>query len=768
MKFMKKELFAVSLFLLSVLNLISPQVVCAEVLTPKEGDQPVVGLVLSGGGAKGAAHIGVLKYLEEIGMPVDIIVGTSMGSIIGGLHSLGYSSAEMDTLISRMDWSYYMSDRVSRKSLLFNSKEYDARFQVSIPFNAFESIDTLLRDRDSNREGQFDLLSSLPSGFISGQNLYNLLNSLCVGYQDSVDFMRDLPIPFACVSYDLVSGKTMVMKEGVVPLAIRSSMAIPGVFAPVRKNDQVLVDGGLGNNFPVDVCQRLGADIVIGVDVGGKLKTADELHSFPEIFNQLLGVVTNNLVEENIKRCDIYMHPDIYDYSTMSFDNRSIDEIIELGYQNALENKDTLLALRDRLLTLGKTCSPLKKHRAVNIYRDTVGVSSIELDGLDPKDARRLMQQTMLLETSKVTGEDIDRAVSTFYGTDCFSSVTYELIGDKEPYQLVFHFRPSNPHRFGLGFRFDSEETAAILLNIGWNAHRLYGFKADLTGELSYNPWGELKLMYAPRNFAQLNFAYRFKKVDMNMFDMGSVQANVLYFNQTAKVYVSGSNFKDLEVEAGLRFDNFQFGRLLTINPEMVYQDTPYGDYLGTYARATWNTENQNYFPTRGTRLAASIDYVFWGKQSGFEDFAAAMLDWRMTVPVGARFALISTLYGRLLIGPHIPVSHMNIIGGALPGRYIDHQLPFIGITNAEGVDNALAILALEGRQQFGSKHYVSFIANYMQDSPQVTDFFLDRGHFGVGLRYAYNFSVGPISFDLHWSDLTQELGYYFSFGYQF
>lgn len=769
--------------LLSGAGLVHAQENAAESL-PDNG-RPKVGLILSGGGAKGAAHIGVLKYLEEIGMPVDVVVGTSMGSIIGGLYALGYSSAEMDTLISGMDWSYYMSDRVQRKDLSFKNKQYSTQYQVSIPFNAIRSIDTLLMDQgdfhqdqvvppagspvqSSGVENRFDLISSLPSGFISGQNLYNLLNSLCVGYQDSVDFLRDLPIPFACVSFDLVTGKTVVMKKGVVPKAIRASMAIPGVFAPVREGDQVLVDGGLGNNFPVDVCQQLGADILIGVDVGGKMKTADELHSLPEIFNQLLGVVTNNLVEENIKRCDIYMHPDIYDYSTMSFDNRSIDSIIDLGYRIALDNQQALLALRDRLRAEGKTKAPLAHRRAVNIYQDTVDLAAIELKGLDPMDSEWLMKKAGLIKKNRLSGMDIDQAVTAFYGTDCFSSVTYELHGEEDPYQLSFDFKSSQPHRFGLGFRFDSEETAALLLNLGWNAHRLRGFKADLTGELSYNPWGELTLMFVPRKFAQLNASYRFKKVDMNMFDMGNVQANVLYFNQTAKLYFSDAHFKNIELEGGLRYDNFLFGRLLTINPEMVYQDSPYGDYLGAYLFASLNTENLGYFPTQGTLFVASADYVFWGKQQGFEDFMALALNWRTTFSPTSRFSVIPSISGRVLFGSHVPVSHMNMIGGSLPGRYVEHQLPFIGLTNAEGVENVLAVARVEARQRLGSKHYLSAIVNYMQDAPQLNEFLMERGHWGVGLKYAYNLSIGPVSLDVHWSDMTDQLGAYFSFGYEF
>lgn len=724
---------------------------------------PRVGLVLSGGGAKGAAHIGVLKYLEEIGMPVDVVVGTSMGSIVGSLYALGYSAQELDSLIRAMDWSYFMSDRISRDHLSSRNKTYGSQYQFSLPFDAIRSVDTL-----SSEKGSFDLMSSLPSGFISGQHVYNYFTSLCGGYQDSVDFTKDLPIPFACVSFDLVSGKTVVMKEGSLPLAVRSSMAIPGVFAPVRMGEQILVDGMMGNNYPVDVCRQLGADVVIGVDVGGKLRTAEEMRSLPQILTQLLEVVTNDLVAENIRKTDIYLRPDVLDFSAMSFDSQTIDTVLTLGYQAALQHQEALLSLRDSLRQVGKISAPRVHPKAVDLYQDTVAIASIELSGLDPKDSQWLMRKSGLQGKQSVSGTDIDQALRSFYGSNSFSSVTYELLGEAEPYRLVFSFVPSPPHRVGIGFRFDSEETAGILLNLGWNARRLRGFKFDLTGELSYNPWAELKAMYLPRGFAQMNLSYRMKKVDMNMFDRGDVQANILYYNHTARVSLSDSYFKKLELEAGLQYDHYRFGRLLTADPGQEGSRQSPGDFLGAFLMANINTEDQNYFPTRGTRFRAELDYVFAGRQSDIEPFAACLIDWRMYVPLWRGMTWIPALSGRFLVGDRIPVSYVNLFGGMVPGRYVDHQLPFVGIANAETAENNLFVARMDLRQRLGEKHYVSLVGNFLHDSPQLTEWSAARGHWGVGLQYAYHFSIGPLMFDLHWSDLTQTLGYYFSFGYQF
>jgi NTE family protein len=237
-----------------------------------------IGLVLGGGGAKGVAHIGVLKVLEEAGIPIDYIAGTSMGAIVGGLYSVGYSANEIDSLVQAQDWTTLLSDRVDRSSLSFPEKENAERFLVTIPFG--------LEKKDRNF-----------SGVIKGQNLLNLFSNLTIGYHDSIDFNK-LNIPFACVAVNLVDGKEYVFHNGRLPLAMRASMAIPAAFTPIRLNGMVLVDGGLNNNYPADVVREMGADIIIGVDLGtSDLKNNNEINTASDVLGQIIGLhgVTNTI-----------------------------------------------------------------------------------------------------------------------------------------------------------------------------------------------------------------------------------------------------------------------------------------------------------------------------------------------------------------------------------------------------------------------------------------------------------------------------------------
>ena len=199
-----------------------------------------VAVVLSGGGAKGMAHIGVLKVLEKANIPIDIVTGTSMGSIIGGLYAIGYNANSLDSMVRVQDWSYVITDKenLRNQSLGDRKKQNTYLFNTGLTFGK----------RDQNA-----------GGIIKGKNLAELFSQLCVGFTDSLDFTRDLPIPFACVATDIIENTEVDFHSGRLPQAMRASMAIPAAFSPVRIGDKVLVDGGLKNNYPADIAREMGA-----------------------------------------------------------------------------------------------------------------------------------------------------------------------------------------------------------------------------------------------------------------------------------------------------------------------------------------------------------------------------------------------------------------------------------------------------------------------------------------------------------------------------
>ena len=292
-------------------------------------ERPTVALVLSGGGAKGAATVGALKYLEQYNFPVDMVVGTSIGGLLGGVYAMGYSPEFLDSLMRNMDWDRTMSDDIDWRYTPYSKRKYREKFVLSFPF--FYSVKDFrsqmaddvryvgtgdghlhLSADNGDADGMVrrSLMSSLPSGFIFGQNVESLLSSLTAGYADSTDFFQ-LPIPFACVATDIVSGQAKVWHSGSLNTALRSTMSIPGLFAPVRTRGMVLVDGGMRNNFPVDIARDMGAKIVIGVDLSDAKSDYTEIHNLADILWRGIDMFAQDSFTRNIQSADVLIKPDL-------------------------------------------------------------------------------------------------------------------------------------------------------------------------------------------------------------------------------------------------------------------------------------------------------------------------------------------------------------------------------------------------------------------------------------------------------------------------
>ena len=372
--------------------LIAAGLLCISVhTTAQPGPRKKVGVVLSGGGAKGMAHIGALKVIEEAGIPIDYVVGTSMGSIIGGLYSIGYTPEQMDSMVRRQDWSFLLSDKIPRSEQNMAEREASEKYVFSLPFGKNAKTQAV-------------------GGLIKGQNLANLFSELTVGYHDSIDFNK-LPIPFACVSENIVNGNEVNFHKGVLATAMRASMAIPGVFTPVRLDSMVLVDGGVVNNYPVNVARAMGADIIIGVDVQNDLKPANELNSTGSILGQLINLMGLELYKKNLKETDTYIKVDVEGYSAASFTPSAVDTLIRRGEEAALAQKNSLIKLKQEL-GLDSTYMPKPLPSYPYSPNRKVYIKEITFDGLDEKDKRWLLKRCDLKEDSEISLRRIEEANS--------------------------------------------------------------------------------------------------------------------------------------------------------------------------------------------------------------------------------------------------------------------------------------------------------------------------------------------------------------------
>lgn len=729
--------------------------------------RPKVGVVLGGGGAKGAAHIGVLKYLEEMGIPVDYVAGTSIGSIIGGLYAMGYSPDELAQLIAEMDWSEYVGNKLERHVMSPELRQRRSTMFLNVPF----SLEAVL-DGNNHSKSRF-----MPSAYVNNTALINLFNNLCVGYQKEMDF-NDLPIPFACVATDIRTGQEIDIRHGSVPTAMRASMAIPGVFAPVHMDGHILVDGGLNNNFPADLVKSMGADIIIGVDLGKQDTIAidDNL----SLFSVLNGIVDNAVSQkrtENHKLCDLVLLPDISGYGTLSFNRDAIDTLVNRGYRVAQENSEALTKIKLRLESKGHGVSQkiLHAQKARNLGDEPVFVTDIVIN----QDGTELPSQWLLdkggLEAKKYLSEsDINNAVNMLRGTGAFDEITYKLNENKNDtttsYMLSMNLKPSLPHVFGVGARYDTEEGAALLINVNLNEKRLTGLKLGFTGRLSYNPRINITGTYSKFKVANFNLAYEYRNQHYKTLNnSNNTYRSFNYVMNRVSAYASGFQLLNMNTAIGVSYTatSFDQGGLFeftndSVNPAVVgspnFQDNR---LVSLFLRFNYDNLDNTYFARQGVSTSISGHLFLDTQANGTSSQEVSLSTQFYFTPKGGSLTLIPQFYARFLFGSPTYANLWNMVGGETAGRHFDAQMPFIGLSHTANVGDMAAIGRLDLRYNIYGKNYFTFMYNYMGMSGY-------KGYHGIGLKYSYNSIIGPISLTGHWTDLTHQLGAYLSIGFTF
>ena len=737
--------------------------------------RPKVGVVLGGGGAKGASHIGVLKYLEEMGIPVDYVAGTSMGSIIGGLYAMGYEPDELTKLISVMDWSEYIGNKIDREYLSKEMRDRRSTMLLNIPFGH----GSLMTQQSTSGS----LISQLPSAYVNNSSLVNLFNDLCVGYQEEMDF-NDMPIPFACVATDLITGKEVVLRQGNVPAAMRASMAIPGVFAPVSWGEYLLVDGGLVNNFPADVLREMGADIIIGVEVTNENKvTADDLKSLPQVMGRILINGTSAKRQENRELCDVHLVPDISGYGMLSFTPEAIDTLVERGYKKATEYHDQLLAIKKYVdKEAGHPVSKtLRAPRANNLKTDPVFITSIDINGVSDRDSRWLIRKGGLKVGQSYTEEEIEKTMSLYRGTGCFDEITYtikeidslhnSIPGINLGYALQVNMKPAAPHVMGLGLRYDTEDGAALLLNIGLNEKKFSGSKVNLGIKLSYNPRVNLTYTYSRSSLANFCLAYDYRDEHFSMRYDNKRSMNLRYYQHKFSGYVSQFHLLNVSTNVGLAYVSTAFD-LFSIDQEFDTIFFAPNRMLTPFVDIKYDNLDDDYFAIHGIKARLSGRYNIDTKN--FKDkYPALSLSFQSYItPGNGRFTIIPQVYGHYALGSPEYFNMFGVFGGQTESRHFDQQMPFVGYASVESGSDVLSVLRCDLRYNIYRQHYLTAMYNCLINSywgEPMAEWFRNSAQ-GAGLQYSYDSFLGPISLTVHWARRYSEnhFGAYFSFGYTF
>ncbi|MDH6356673.1 patatin-like phospholipase family protein [Parabacteroides sp. PF5-9] len=711
-----------------------------------------VGLVLGGGGAKGVAHIGVLKVLEEAGIPIDYIAGTSMGAIVGGLYAIGYNAAAIDSMVNTQDWVMLLSDRVNRSSQSFPEKENSERFIVSLPFGK-EKKDRVI------------------SGVIRGQNLQNLFSDLTIGYHDSVDFNR-LPIPFAAVAQDIVNGNEYVFHQGSLPLAMRASMAIPAVFTPVHLDSMVLIDGGLNNNYPADVVRAMGAEIIIGVDLGtSDLKLLEGINTPGDVIGQIIALYGHTKYDRNKKQTDLLFRPDMHPYNAASFTAAALDTLIRRGEQNAREHWTEILALKEKIGVTEEDLSNRKNNLnqfAPEPHTKTLFIQNIYFEGIDPRDEQWLKKISGLKENQSITLKKLQEVMSIIVGTNVYTNVSYKLTGEKQQ-DLILTVQEKSISSLNGGLRFDTEEIVGVLLNATLDLRAGYRSKFALTGKIGKNSYGQLDYIMGRSPLRHFNLSYKFGYHDLDIYHKGEKIINSTYRNHFAELAYSDMNWLNFKFKIGLRYEYFDYNSFLYTDNNHIYDVKPEG-FISYFALAHLETLDRRYFPTRGVSMQAHYslytdNFVTYNDQTPFSALGA---DFMAVAPLTHHLSLLPSIYGRTLIGRNHAFPYLNTLGGETFGKYLPQQLPFAGINHMEVFNNSIVVVRMHLRQQLWERHYLSLIGNYGLHHHDFFHLLDGEDVWGGSIGYAYNSIAGPISAHFGMSNRNSKVQFYLNMGFNF
>ncbi len=645
-----------------------------------------VAVVLCGGGALGTVHIGALKVLEQAGIPIDIVTGTSMGSIIGGFYAVGYNAADIEDIVSSMDWGDVLRDRISMRYQTLDERERQNIYLLD--YRLF---------LDSSKD-------SLAGGLIRGTNVEKTLRHYLHQPED-IDFTQ-LPRAFGCVATDLITDSEVQMTSGSLPRAIRASMAIPGVFSPVRMDSCILVDGGTKNNFPADLARKMGADIVIGIRTD--LGLDENYFSTSDILERSVGADIHNRSDENEKYCDLVIRVPVRGYSAAHFYHSAIRKLIDRGENAARAQMDSILILKKRA---GVPADYKPQYRF------------IDLSDIDNGGARRLIEEE----------------------------------------------NASNSIKASLGLRYDNEDLVAAQFGATYYYGNKLEKKVGLTLRLGKRSMARLTWNMTPKPHRNIGLSYEIWHEDINLHHRNHRSDNLLFLYQRANVTLLSLDALNLNLDMGLGWEYYYNYDVLTneysISP---FKRNEY--YFNYHIGAQYNTEDNWYFTRRGMRAEARYAYYTdnfaqWNGHAGLSEITA---QWRVTLPLSHTTHIQPMVYGRLMMGKDVPATAMNMLGGNRHGIYYPQQLPFSGFGHCQAMDSKLLVAGFKLQQRVFREHYITLKGHVAEHNERLGDLFDGKPIWGAQIGYCYNSIVGPLGASLSWSNFTHKLYPYISLGFDF
>ncbi|MGB5430082.1 patatin-like phospholipase family protein [Eudoraea sp.] len=727
-------------------------------------DQPIkVGLVLSGGGAKGMAHIGALKVIEEAGITIDYIGGTSMGAIVGALYASGYSANELDSLFRQADFSDLIQDNLPRGAKTFYEKEDSERYALTLPFNKFKI--------------------SFPKAISGGQKIYNELVRLLYHVKDVNDFNK-LPIPFFCIATNMETGTEVILNKGYLPEAVMASGTFPSLFEPAEVDGLILIDGGVLNNYPIMEVKQLGADIVIGVDVQHGLRDRESLKSATDILLQINNFRTIDDMKEKVKETDIYIRPDVDDFSVMDFD--LAEAIIESGKLAGLEHFETLKELAEKQKSIRKNVKNIEP-------KDSIFINKLVIEGNISYSRAYVKGKLRIDLPAKTTFKKLQQGVSNLAATNNFTSIRYELVSDEVGEELILKLR-ENPNKgyLRLGVHYDDlyktaalvnltkknlfmkDDVASIDLALGDNIRYNFQYYVDKGSYWSFgvnsrlNDFDyEIDLDVIRSNFRVANFA-GINEINLNVSDF----TNQLYLQTVFKeefAFIIGAEQKLL------KYSTRTFsGQDSIVSPpeggERLYFEN--SNYFSVYGKLILDTYNNRYFPSKGLYFNGDFHLYLFSSDfnDNFKEFSIAKAKFGAAFPIVGKLSVNLTTEGGFKLGSS-DVKALDFVLGGYGNDLINNFIPFVGYDflslPGNSYVNAFGRLDFE----FVKKHHAMFsvnFANVEDDLFRTGEWFTLPNFSGYALSYGWESFLGPVQLMYSWTPESSDGNFFVSVGYWF
>lgn len=721
-------------------------------------NDPKVGLVLSGGGAKGLAHIGALKIIEDSGIEIDYIGGTSMGAIIGGLYASGYTARQLDSIFEDLDFDELIQDDIPRSSKTFYEKAETDKYAVTLPFDGFKV--------------------SFPSGLSKGQNVYNLFSRL-TSHVNNVDDFGKLPIPFFCMATNVETGKEVIMEKGYLPQAISASGALPSLFSPVIIDDQVLVDGGVKNNYPVDRLRAKGMDIIIGVDVQDTLKTRKDLNSAFDVLVQINNYRTIEDMSKKRQKTDIYINPNIADFSVVSFDQGR--KIIQAGEEAAQPFVQQLKEIASR--------QKQRERPKPDFLKETsIFIESVEISGNVNYTRAYVLGKLKIRTPDEISYKRLNEGINNLSATGNFQDINYRMVETEDgKHKLFFDLIESESRNLlRLGAHYDNLYRTAALINITrkrlFTNNDIASFDFVVGDNLRYN-----FNYYIDKGFywsIGLNSRYSFFEKDVQidfispeMISEPNLQLNQLqlkYGDVTNQLYVETLFRRSFLLGAGvehkwLRYLSETIGIDENNNPRTIFENT---NYFSTYGYLKYDTLDDSFFPSKGFFFEGDFHFYMFanGSNKNFEEFSIAKANIGYALGVTDNLTLRLTTEGGFKLGGSNTRS-MDFFLGGYGFERINNIIPLLGYEALSLRGDTYLKSTASFDYEFARNHHLVLAANISNVGDRLfeTGEWIDEiDYTGYSLGYGMETFLGPIELKYAYSPETDTDEWHVRVGFSF